>query len=70
MAETNPRVSTPASNNHPYSLLFSWMNYNNIDLMMIQGHDFLPAVGILEKWLMEYSRELGRRTASDHSSGK
>jgi len=46
------------------------MNYNNIDLMMIQGHDFLPAVGILEKWLMEYSRELGRRTASDHSSGK
>jgi hypothetical protein len=46
------------------------MNYNNIDLMMIQGHDFLPAVGILEKWLMEYSRELGRRTPSSHSAGE
>jgi len=38
--------------------------------MMIQGHDFLPAVGILEKWLMEYSRELGRRTPSAHSAGE
>jgi hypothetical protein len=45
-------------------------NYNNFDLMMIQGHDFLPAVGILEKWLMEYSRELGRRTPSSHSAGE
>jgi DNA primase len=45
-------------------------NYNNIDIMMIQGHDFLPAVGILEKWLMEYSRELGRRTPSAHSAGE
>ena len=35
-------------------------NFNNIDLMMILGHDFLPAAGILEQWLLEYQRDLGR----------
>ena len=40
-------------------------NFNNVDLMMIQGHDFLPAVGILENWLMQYRRDLGRRTDSE-----
>ncbi|WP_153557452.1 hypothetical protein [Roseimaritima sediminicola] len=35
-------------------------NYNNIDLMLTQGHDFLPAVEILRRWLEDYQRELGR----------
>ncbi|WP_153559307.1 hypothetical protein [Roseimaritima sediminicola] len=35
-------------------------NYNNIDLMLTQGHDFLPAVEILRGWLEDYQRELGR----------
>ena len=35
-------------------------NFNNIDLMMLQGHDFIPAVGILENWLEEFLRDLGR----------
>jgi DNA primase len=34
-------------------------NINNIDLMMLSGHDFLPAVMILEGWLEEYQRDLG-----------
>ena len=36
-------------------------NFNNIDLFMLQGHDFLPAVAILKTWLEEYQRDLGRR---------
>ena len=39
-------------------------NYNNIDLMMILGHDFLPAVDILKGWLEEYQRDLGRIESS------
>jgi DNA primase len=39
-------------------------NFNNIDLMMIQGHDFLPAVDILKLWLAEYQRDLGRSNAA------
>jgi DNA primase len=35
-------------------------NYNNIDLMMIQGHDFISAVEILKNWLEQYQRDLGR----------
>jgi DNA primase len=35
-------------------------NFNNIDLMMIQGHDFLPAVDILTGWLEQYQRDLQR----------
>jgi len=29
-------------------------NFNNIDLMTIQGYDFLPAVDILKEWLQQY----------------
>ncbi|MEQ1905258.1 MAG: hypothetical protein ABL888_13805 [Pirellulaceae bacterium] len=36
-------------------------NFNNIDLMIIQGHEFLTAVDILKNWLEEYRRDLGRR---------
>lgn len=36
-------------------------NFNNIDLLMIQGHDFLPAVDMLKGWLDDYQRDLGRR---------
>ena len=43
-------------------------NFNNIDLMIIQGHDFLPAVEILKAWLAEYERDLGRRHAAAHSA--
>ena len=35
-------------------------NINNIDLMMFQGHEFKPAIGILENWLNEYRRDLRR----------
>ncbi len=35
-------------------------NFNNIDLMIIQGHDFVPAVEILKGWLEEYRRDLRR----------
>lgn len=35
-------------------------NFNNIDLMMTQGHDFLPAVDILKGWLEDYLRDRGR----------
>jgi hypothetical protein len=36
-------------------------NFNNIDLMIIQGHEFLTAVDIPNNWLEEYRRDLGRR---------
>lgn len=42
-------------------------NFNNIDLMMIQGHDFLPAVGILEKWLIQYRRDMPRPSREPQS---
>ena len=35
-------------------------NFNNIDLMMIQGHEFVVAVDILKNWLEEHLRDLGR----------
>ena len=34
-------------------------NTNNIDLMMLLGHDFIPAYTILMGWLEEYRRDLG-----------
>lgn len=43
-------------------------NFNNIDLMIIQGHDFLPAVDILKNWLEEYRRDLGRSNAPVQSA--
>lgn len=42
-------------------------NINNIDLMMLQGHEFKPAIGILENWLNEYRRDL-RRPSPGHPS--
>jgi hypothetical protein len=45
-------------------------NYNNIDLMMIQGYDFLPAFGILEKWLLQYRRDIGSRTHSEQTASE
>jgi hypothetical protein len=44
-------------------------NFNNIDLM-IQGYDFLPAFGILEKWLLQYRRDLDRRTPSEQTASE
>ena len=32
-------------------------NFNNIDLLMTQGYDFLPAVDILEQWLRQYQKD-------------
>jgi len=29
-------------------------NFNNIDLLMSLGHDFLPAVDLLEQWLRQH----------------
>ena len=34
-------------------------NLNNIDLLVVQGHEFLPAVDILKSWLDQYLRDLG-----------
>jgi DNA primase len=45
-------------------------NVNNIDLMMMQGHDFIPAAGILENWLLQYRRDLGCRTATEQSASE
>lgn len=42
-------------------------NFNNIDLMISQGHDFMPAVDILKNWLEEYLRDLGRPSPSVQS---
>lgn len=36
-------------------------NFNNIDLMIIAGHEFLTAVEILKNWLEEYERDLKRK---------
>lgn len=43
-------------------------NTNNIDLMMLQGHDFLSAVTILKGWLEQYRRDLGQSSPSVDSS--
>ena len=42
-------------------------NFNNIDLMIIQGHDFIPAVDVLKGWLEEYRRDLGRSSSPAQS---
>jgi len=42
-------------------------NFNNIDLMILQGHDFVPAVEILEGWLEEYRRDLPHRSPAAQS---
>ncbi len=38
--------------------------FNNIDLMILQGHDFVPAVEILKGWLEEYRRDLPHSSPS------
>lgn len=35
-------------------------NFNNIDLLMTQGYDFVPAVEILQQWLRQYQQDRGR----------
>ena len=42
-------------------------NFNNIDLLMVQGHEFLPAVDILKIWLEQYLRDLGRPSPAAQS---
>ena len=32
-------------------------NFNNIDLLMRQGYDFVPAVENLEHWLRQYQED-------------
>jgi hypothetical protein len=32
-------------------------NLNNIDLLIGQGHDFLAAVALLERWLRQYQAQ-------------
>jgi DNA primase len=34
-------------------------NFNNIDLLMTQGYDFVPAVEILQQWLWQYQKDRG-----------
>ena len=43
-------------------------NFNNIDLMITQGHDFLSAVDILKNWLEEHRHDLGRRSPAVQSA--
>ncbi|MEZ6092551.1 MAG: hypothetical protein R3C05_31990 [Pirellulaceae bacterium] len=43
-------------------------NTNNIDLLILCGHDFLPAVTILKGWLDQYRRDLGRVESIPSSS--
>ena len=45
-------------------------NFNNIDLMLLQGHDFLPAVVILVDWLRVYRRDQGRTKSEAESSAR
>jgi len=42
-------------------------NYNNIDLMLVQGYDFLPAVQILAGWLQQYRSDLPQGSPASHS---
>ncbi|MBL8818594.1 MAG: hypothetical protein JNL58_21380 [Planctomyces sp.] len=44
-------------------------NTNNIDLMMVQGHDFLGAVSLLKNWLDQYRHDRGsnERPVTPHS---
>jgi len=37
-------------------------NSNNIDLLMMQGHEFLSTVDILSNWLEQHRRDLGHST--------
>ncbi len=43
-------------------------NFNNIDLMIIQGCDFVVAVDILKNWLGQHQRDLGRSSSAAQTS--
>lgn len=45
-------------------------NFNNIDLLITQGHDFRPAVLILQQWLEQYEARPGmkRQSPASHQS--
>jgi hypothetical protein len=43
-------------------------NFNNIDLMMIRGQEFLPAVDILSSRLQQHWRNLGRTSPAERST--
>ena len=43
-------------------------NFNNIDLILPQEHDFLPAVDVLANWLREYRRDQGHTKSEAESS--
>ena len=43
-------------------------NFNNIDLMIIQGYDFVVAVDILKNWLDQHQRDLGRSSSAAQTS--
>jgi hypothetical protein len=34
------------------------------------GHDFISAVSILANWLLQYRRDMKRRTPSEHTDGQ
>jgi hypothetical protein len=36
-------------------------NLNNIDLLLTLGYDFLPAVGLLERWLNQYQAQQAKK---------
>jgi hypothetical protein len=56
------KISKQISDRYPFTI--------NADQTEIHFTLNQNTVGILEKWLMEYSRELGRRTPSAHSAGE
>ncbi len=39
-------------------------NLNNIDLLIAQGHDFLTAVALLERWLDQYQAHQPRNNSA------
>ncbi|MFH1709165.1 MAG: hypothetical protein ABIF71_14775 [Planctomycetota bacterium] len=41
-------------------------NFNNIDLLLALGYDFIKAVALLWKWLKEYKAGAGGPGGSDH----
>jgi DNA primase len=43
-------------------------NFNNIDLMIIQGYDFVDAVDILKNWLDQHQRDLGRSNSAQSTA--
>lgn len=45
-------------------------NFNNIDLLRMQGHDFVPAVQILEGWLQQYQRDLNHPSEMVETTGR